>query len=82
MTIMVRAALVLLLLALSRADEEIKKEDGVLVLTKGNFKSAIADNEFILVEFCKFNISINFYFIVYFRSFYTIYEFNNSLKVP
>lgn len=31
--------------------EEIKLEDGVLVLTKENFKSAIADNEFVLVEF-------------------------------
>lgn len=34
-------------------DEEIKVDDGVLVLTKANFKNAIADNEFVLVEFCK-----------------------------
>jgi len=31
--------------------EEIKEEDGVLVLTKGNFKSATTDNQFVLVEF-------------------------------
>ncbi|CAB3363638.1 Hypothetical predicted protein [Cloeon dipterum] len=49
---MVRSVFVILLLALaSRADEEIKTEDGVLVLNKANFKKAVADNEFILVEF-------------------------------
>ncbi|XP_075164203.1 protein disulfide isomerase [Haematobia irritans] len=34
-----------------QAEEEIKVEDGVLVLTEKNFKKAIDDNEFILVEF-------------------------------
>lgn len=33
---------------------EIKIEDGVLVLNDDNFKSAVADNEYILVEFCKY----------------------------
>lgn len=33
------------------AASEIKVEDGVLVLTTDNFKNAIADNEYILVEF-------------------------------
>ncbi|KAL1517563.1 hypothetical protein ABEB36_001311 [Hypothenemus hampei] len=31
--------------------EDIKTEEGVLVLNKGNFQQAIKDNEFILVEF-------------------------------
>lgn len=34
--------------------DEIKTEDGVLVLTVDNFKQAIAENEFVLVEFCKY----------------------------
>ena len=34
--------------------DEIKIEDGVLILTKDNFKGAVADNEFVLVEFCKY----------------------------
>ncbi|KAG8231692.1 hypothetical protein J437_LFUL007467 [Ladona fulva] len=33
------------------SDEEIKKDEGVLVLTKSNFQKAISDNTFILVEF-------------------------------
>jgi len=37
---------------LSSAD--IATEEGVLVLTKTNFEQAITDNEFILVEFCKY----------------------------
>ena len=33
------------------ADEEITKEEGVLILTEKNFEKAIADNEYVLVEF-------------------------------
>ncbi|KAF2879915.1 hypothetical protein ILUMI_26244 [Ignelater luminosus] len=47
------SAFCLILVAISPAisDEEIKSDDGVLVLNKANFQSAITDNEFILVEF-------------------------------
>lgn len=34
-----------------RSDDEIKKEEGVLVLTEKNFDTAITDNEYVLVEF-------------------------------
>lgn len=33
------------------SDDEIKKEEGVLVLTEKNFEKAVTDNEFVLVEF-------------------------------
>lgn len=35
-------------------DAEVKTEDGVLVLTTENFESVIKENEFVLVEFCKY----------------------------
>jgi len=39
------------LLVAAAVAEEITKEEGVLVLTEKNFDQAVADNEFILVEF-------------------------------
>lgn len=42
--------------------EDIKEEEGVLVLTKTNFKEALEKNEFVLVEFCKFQIFDLFFY--------------------
>jgi hypothetical protein len=33
---------------------EIKDEEGVLVFTQDNFETGIKENEFVLVEFCKY----------------------------
>lgn len=48
---MLKLSLLLFAVVAAVAAEEITKEEGVLVLTEKNFESAIADNEFILVEF-------------------------------
>lgn len=37
--------------------DEIKEEEGVLVLNKSNFKTAIEENEHVLVEFCEYTLS-------------------------
>ncbi|KAK2705609.1 protein disulfide-isomerase-like [Artemia franciscana] len=42
---------IFLTLHLALSDEEIKKDEGILVLTKKNFASALSDSEHILVEF-------------------------------
>ena len=42
---------VALFLAASASADDIAKEEGVLVLTEKNFEQAVADNEFVLVEF-------------------------------
>lgn len=44
----------LLLCAFSAVFADISEENGVLVLTEANFDGAIADNKYILVEFCKY----------------------------
>ncbi|XP_019874108.1 protein disulfide-isomerase [Aethina tumida] len=46
-----RLLLCLAVAAQAFAADDIKTDEGVLVLTKGNFKTAIADNEYVLVEF-------------------------------
>lgn len=44
---------VLLVAGLTHGEDDVKEEDGVLILTKANFKGVLENNEFILVEFCK-----------------------------
>lgn len=43
--------------AAASAEAEVKVEEGVLVATVDNFKQLIADNEFVLVEFCKYKVA-------------------------
>lgn len=46
------------------ADSKPSVENGVLVLTQANFQAAVKDNEFVLVEFCKYPVTD--YFIIFF----------------
>ena len=46
---------------LAYAEEEIMKEDGVLVLTQDNFKKGIESNDHVLVEFCKYSVDRTFW---------------------
>lgn len=43
-----------LLLSVNFISADIKDDEGVLVLTKTNFKEALENNEFVLVEFCEY----------------------------
>lgn len=36
--------------------EDVKEEEGVFVLTEKNFDGFVKDNEFVLVEFCKYHV--------------------------
>lgn len=51
MKIIIFTAIALLGAALA---DEVPTEENVLVLSKSNFDSVVAANDFILVEFCKF----------------------------
>jgi protein disulfide-isomerase A1 len=44
-------AVVLVAVGVVRADEEIKTDEGVIVLTKGNYAKVLEDNQHVLVEF-------------------------------
>ena len=35
---------------------KVEVEDGVLVVTKDNFDSVIQDNDYVLLEFCEYNM--------------------------
>lgn len=49
-------SLVLLLFVNFISSADIKEDEGVLVLTKGNFKEALEKNDFVLVEFCEYKL--------------------------
>ena len=40
------------------SSDEIEVEEDVLVLKESNFEKAINDNEYILVEFCKYTLYV------------------------
>ena len=43
----------LLLVGVASADEEIRKEENVWVLTNTNFDSVVSENKYVLAEFCE-----------------------------
>lgn len=51
---MLRIGLLLVVVAIVYSEVEVVSEEGVLVLTKDNFQTAISENDFVLVEFCKY----------------------------
>lgn len=51
---MLRIGLLFAIIAVVYSEVEVISDEGVLVLNKNNFQTATKDNEFILVEFCKY----------------------------
>ena len=45
--------------------EDIEEEEGVLVLKKSNFEQALADNKYVLVEFCEYSPWHHFWFLTW-----------------
>ncbi len=64
--------------------DDIKEDNGVLVLNKANFKQAVDGNEHILVEFCEYLCPYRSYHPYY----HTIFQIscenrsNNVIKMP
>lgn len=50
---------VILLFCAFASQADITDEEGVLVFTNANFKQGISENEFVLVEFCKWQATYN-----------------------
>jgi hypothetical protein len=58
MHLLARISFILLISGFVVCEEEVKSDEGVLVLTVKNFKQAIKDNEHLLVEFCKYQFQL------------------------
>lgn len=43
-------------LCISFADDDVKREENVLVLTTANFDSVINGNKYVLAEFCEYDV--------------------------
>lgn len=50
---------------INAADPKIEEEEKVLVLNDKNFDFAIENNKHVMVEFCKYQIAYNFWWLLY-----------------